>query len=299
VIERRAYRLPDFIGIGPPRTGTTWLHRMLMGTVGVPQRGKEVHFFDLYYSKGLRWYLDHFDGCSASKVVGEFTPDYFQSRDALERIANDIPNCKIVCTLRDPVARLYSFYKLLLRNRSIRGIDFEHSIDRHPKMLLRDHLYASLLEGWMNALGRDRVLLCFYDDLELDPQKYLDRITDFIGAARISVLASKEAGNRIFSIRYNYRRPRLARLMWRLNRALYHGRGYDIRAVLEKLGIWQYCLKRGRQFPSVDPEYETILRRRLLPDIERLEQLSRRDLSQWKCPVAPVAYSPATRMRAS
>ena len=106
-------RLPDFIGVGPPRTGTTWLHEVLKTQVGVPAGIKETHFFTLHYDKGLAWYQAHFYKCPVNRPIGEFCPSYFDSPEARGLIARHIPRCKIICTLREPAGRLYSQYRML------------------------------------------------------------------------------------------------------------------------------------------------------------------------------------------
>ena len=40
--------------------------------------------------------------------MGEIAPTYFSNRVVRERIKKHIPDCKIICTFRDPVERLYS-----------------------------------------------------------------------------------------------------------------------------------------------------------------------------------------------
>ena len=76
------FRLPDFVGIGPERTGTTWLHNTLTDHVGVPRQIKKVHFFDQNYTRGLAWYARYFEGFPLSTPVGEITPAIFVPRRA-------------------------------------------------------------------------------------------------------------------------------------------------------------------------------------------------------------------------
>src|SRR5260370_2519663 len=49
-------RLPDFIGVGPPRTGTTWLDQGLRGHVGLPGGLKATLFLGLPSDIGLPLY---------------------------------------------------------------------------------------------------------------------------------------------------------------------------------------------------------------------------------------------------
>src|SRR5579863_8320683 len=94
-------RLPDFIHIGPPRTGTTWLHEVLTGHVGLPQGIKETSFFDDRYDLGVKWYADFFADCPGSLPVGEMAPTYFSNNLARARIRKHLPNCKLICTFRE------------------------------------------------------------------------------------------------------------------------------------------------------------------------------------------------------
>src|SRR3954471_18360309 len=41
-----ASALPSFFVIGPPRTGTSWLHQVLKDHAVLPRSTKETHFFD-------------------------------------------------------------------------------------------------------------------------------------------------------------------------------------------------------------------------------------------------------------
>jgi len=289
--NRAGLRLPDFIGVGPARTGTTWLHRVLEGHVGVPERYKEVHFFDRYYSRGMAWYANHFAQYPAQLKVGEITPNYFYSPPARSRIAEDIPECKIICTIREPVARMHSVYRLMCRLGKITQPSFERALDQHRSIKVNHYRYAYDLRLWLAAFDRERVLVCLYDDLESDPQAHLNRITDFLGTPRISIAGSRFATQRIHSIPRAPLRPYLAAWMWQFHRATDRDRGYNFRRIFERLGIWQYCLKEGEPFPPLDPDLEARLRERFLPDIEALEEIIGRDLTAWKLPRRNVEQS--------
>jgi len=84
---------------------------VLRGHVGLPEQTKETHFFARNYGRGIDWYAKHYCHCAAEAVVGEICASYFENLQARERIHANMPGCKIICTLRDPVDRLYSYYK--------------------------------------------------------------------------------------------------------------------------------------------------------------------------------------------
>src|SRR5216683_1959296 len=97
-------RMPRFIAVGPQRTGTTWLHQVLAGHVGLPSI-KETDYFSKHYARGLEWYLEFFRNCPVTLPLAEIDPNYFGIAEACDRIATDIPDCKIIVSLRDPVDR--------------------------------------------------------------------------------------------------------------------------------------------------------------------------------------------------
>src|SRR5271154_456968 len=191
---RAPLRLPDFIGIGPPRTGTTWLYEVLKGHVGLPQRIKEIQFFKWHYEQGLPWYASHFRNCPPGLPVGEICPVYFNFAQARERIASDLPECKIVCSVRDPVERLYSHYRMLRAYSGLRS--FEESLETVPD-LIESSRYVSHIRAWRKSFGTDRVLILVYDDLAADPQRFVDLVSKFIRIPRTNITLAALRDKRI------------------------------------------------------------------------------------------------------
>jgi hypothetical protein len=74
----------DFLGIGAQKAGTTWLYSHLSQHEKITfPAGKEVHFLDLHYDRGIEWYASLFVE-NADKKSGEITPAY--GHIAVERI---------------------------------------------------------------------------------------------------------------------------------------------------------------------------------------------------------------------
>ena len=103
-------------------------------------------------------------------------PTYFSNASARERIKHLIPDCKIVVTFREPAARLYSLYRLI-RSGSRPVSD---TFDEYWRFQLDSGAdlcsYATHLKRWQAAFGKSRVLALFYEDLDSDPQDYLDSV---------------------------------------------------------------------------------------------------------------------------
>lgn len=279
MIETQTRRLPDFIVVGPPRTATTWLDKALRGRVCLPAKTKETHFFARNYGKGLDWYANHFRECHEGQVVGEICAAYFENSLAPGRVRADLPDCKIICTLRDPVERLYSYYKLMRRNART-DLPFDQALSRHPKMLAFSR-YAPLLRVWHKHFGTENVLVMLNDELAADPQGYIDRIAAFIGVPQ-APLPERLARRRQNSIETAPRSVWLARHARQFRFWLGANRFYGTRAFLNRTGVWRICFEGGERFPTLDPALERTLREILEPDIEDLENLLGRDLSSWK-----------------
>ncbi|HYL60274.1 MAG TPA: sulfotransferase [Candidatus Acidoferrales bacterium] len=277
-----ANRLPYFIGVGPPRTATTWLHQVLAGHASLPEGKKETDFYSKNYGQGYDWYRSFFRNADPRLPMGEFSPTYFISDDARQRIARDVPACRIICTFRDPVARAYSHWRLMVRNVWTK-LEFAEAVFSQRE-LRESCRYAHHLAGWQRAVGAANVLVLLQEDLEADAQAFVDRVCDFIGAARFPVASSAVAGQRVHSVPVAPKSRRLARnarnLMGWLNDRRYH----RIANAFRQSALWRFCAERGEPFPPVSAEVDASLREHFLPEIEQLEKMIGRDLTDWKTP---------------
>ena len=138
-------RLPDFLGIGTQKGGTTYLHGLLKQHPQVYLAyPKEVHFFSLHYDKGLNWYSHQFDIATADQRCGEITPYYLFHPLAAERIATALPKVKLVVLLRDPVDRALSQY-FHSKRLGLESLDLEEALIAEPRRL--SDAEAALKEG--------------------------------------------------------------------------------------------------------------------------------------------------------
>ena len=114
-----------------------------------PAITKEVHFFDLAFDRGERWYRGHFprsagadDAGTASRLfTGEATPYYLFHPSVPERAASVVPDTKLIAVLRDPVKRLLSHYyhgvSLGVEHRPL-----ERALAQEPRMLAAEEAEA-------------------------------------------------------------------------------------------------------------------------------------------------------------
>ena len=293
----RPSRLPEVIVIGPPRTGSTWLYNALRNTVDMPCGVKETQFFNVFYDKGIDWYARHFRYASGDRTVAEICPYFFYPL-APERIKTHIPNCRFVVTLRDPVDRIYSVYKLQRHYGWVRRGTFDEALKALPH-LGGANRYAACLETWFQSFGRENVLATIYDGLRADPQTYVNRVCDFMSVGRVMLSPRPDLSGDVNSYA---RAPKNRKLARKATNFMYWLRGhqaYRLFNLLERAGVWEFCQGRGELYPRLTPEQDERLRARFLPEVEALEELLMIDLSAWKKPrsARSIETSPAPRLQ--
>ena len=276
----KSLRLPDFIGVGPPRTATTWLHEVLSGHVGLPEGTKETDFFVWNYDKGLEWYAAHFRNSQADFLIGEFSPNYFGVAEARERIAKDIPGCKIVCTLRDPVERSYSHYRKMREGEYFSG-SFEECLEKRPNVIGWSK-YSPHINEWRRLLGKENVLILIQDDLKSDAQGFLDQFCDFIRIPKFPLSDPTMQDKRVNAIPSLPKYPRIAHSARVLRDRLQKRGFYTVVNVLKSPALRNFLFSGGPSFEPLRPETDARLREVFRPEVEAREQMLGRDLSAWK-----------------
>ncbi|MGO9452218.1 MAG: sulfotransferase family protein [Candidatus Binataceae bacterium] len=280
-MRRENWTLPDFLGIGPGRTGTSWLHEVLVGHADLPSGVKETQFFNHNYAKGIDWYAAHFRRATGQRPVGEICP-YFIDTEAPGRIKLHMPDCKLVVCFRDPVDHAYSNYKLLMAYAWARG-SFEEVLETRPH-IDRGNRYAPNLARWFDTFGRENVLVTWYEDLSANPQSYIDSFCQFAGIPKFALTVSKPGDKKVNEFQGP---PRSRRVAQNARHAMYwlrDRRAYGIVNAMERAGVWAFCFSGGAPYPRLTPEQDARLRQRYLPEVEALEKLLGCDLSRWKRP---------------
>jgi hypothetical protein len=252
--------------------------------VDLPCHGvKETQFFTTYYSKGIDWYAHHFRHATGDRMVAEICP-YFAATKAPARIHRHLPGCKFFVTFRNPVDHAYSTYKMLLRGAFVRGT-FDEVLNMRPHIDDANR-YAKHLTAWFDQFGHERFLIMRYEELRDDPQRYLDRVCDFIGTARIPISDRAREQRQVNWIERMPKSRKLAQNARHLGYWLKRRHAYGLIKALRRTGVWEFCNGRGEIFPPLSPGQKAMLTERYLPEVEALEELLKIDFSQWKTPGA-------------
>ena len=278
--SRSLCALPSFFIIGPPRTGTSWLYEVMRQHTLLPWPTKETRFFDSHFHKGLDWYRSHYPVAVNERRIGEVAPTYFASASAMDRIANTIPDAKVVCIFRHPVERVVSLYKVK-RAYGLIPWNFEEAMIRDPEML-QSSRYASRLKAWQDTFGQGQVLATVYDDLCRDPQTFVDQIADFIGATRFPLTMSQRFrihASEGMTHPWSYHTTRGASSIadWckahRLDRLV---------AAIRNSPLKRIFLGGGSPFQDVPEQVLAKVSKLFDPEVDELEILLQRNLSEWR-----------------
>jgi hypothetical protein len=137
---------PAFIVIGGQRCGTTTIFKSLAEHPQVkrPPVDKGTDYYTLNYGRDLDWYRGHFPlRWVAERRTAQMGPPmafeactyYMFHPFAMERIAKDYPDVKLVAMLRNPVERAYSAYKHEFARGFETEPDFERALDLEDSRL--------------------------------------------------------------------------------------------------------------------------------------------------------------------
>ena len=172
----------DFLYVGPAKTASTWLYKLLDSSpnIYIPS-AKDLQFFDRAYSRGIDWYLKYFPA-SAGVINGELSHDYIlRSTRAAPRIAHHFPNIKMICCVRNPFDRALSGFSFLQRNGLITsGATIEESCAKWPE-IIEGGEYFENINYLLRYFNRNNLLLINYDDLERDPEMFASTVFRFLG----------------------------------------------------------------------------------------------------------------------
>lgn len=196
---------------GVQKAGTTalWQFLKMHPSIRFGVR-KELHFFDddrrdwarpsyreLHRAFG---FFAPFAGVSQGAVLGDATPVYIYWPPSLDRIKAYNPQMKFLVSLRNPIDRAYSHWRM----EKIRGAEtlpFAEAIREGRKRIAQAPLlaperriysyvergfYAAQLDRLFARFPAHQVLIVRMEDLRGHHQAVLDRVTDFLGVPRFA-----------------------------------------------------------------------------------------------------------------
>jgi hypothetical protein len=211
-----ARMLPSFLICGGQRCGTTSMYRALAAHPAIIKAvlHKGVHYFDVGYDRGPRWYRGHFPTvrqaervsrrCGTAAQTFESSPYYMYHPLAAARIAEDLPDAKLIVLVRDPVERAISQHAhevargfesevdlaraLALEPVRLRGVTERLATDASHYSFSHQHHayrargeYARYLSRMAGYIGGDRIHVVESEEFFRDPARVYDGVLDFLG----------------------------------------------------------------------------------------------------------------------
>jgi hypothetical protein len=206
--EPQTGALPDFVVIGAAKSGTTSFYHLLVQHPLVDRAAsKELRFFDHLFDEGVEWYRRCFarprlkDG--RRTITGEATPYYLFYPHAPKRMAEVVPQARLIALLRNPVDRAYSHHHMMVR-RGYETLGFEEAIEAEEERLrdernkmLEDEYYVSVehqhfsylsrgvyveqLSPWSEFFRKDQILVLKSEAFFERPAETFRLVFDFLG----------------------------------------------------------------------------------------------------------------------
>jgi hypothetical protein len=292
--------LPNFIGIGAPKAGTTWLSNCLgeHPDVFMPP-AKELVFFDYGdFDDRLADYESHFTDVRNETAIGEFTTRYLASERPAPRIKRMIPDVRLLVCLRNPAEQIYSHYWHLLRQNFHqptvqKHLSFEEACERFPDLLKSPVRYWDQLQYWLKFFTPEQFLILIYDDIKTQPEAELARTFSFLGVdSSFLPPSTRERGTAVrqgTSPRSGLAQQIHAGVYTTLSRWVYQPlkeglgvkRANQLKEALRIRPLMESVFFR-KGYPKLNQSQREKLVRDYVDQVEGLEQMLKRKLDTWR-----------------
>ena len=300
---------PDALIIGAPKAGTTALHAALARHPQVfASRPKEPKYYlcgdapppayrgpgDAHSQQEWVWrrsdYQRLFAAAPADSVRIESTPFYLYSTDARRRIADDLPDAKLIAVIRDPIDRAYSNWMHLWmdglepRSNIVEAVKHEQKrIDNgwapfwHYQGL---GMYGRQVQDLFDHFPREQVLLLRYKSLVDEPDKVLNRVFGFLGVETQEIDQIPSDNSRVF-VRDGVRARTVGPVI-RAGATVGQFLPPKVWRTVSKPLISQLHKGGDASRPKLTPEQRELLLAPHLEDIALLEQITGESFEQWR-----------------
>jgi hypothetical protein len=296
--------MPNFFIVGAARSGTTSLDRYLdqHPEIYLSPR-KEMHFFAANYfprtgpgderlNKRVIFeanqYTQIFAEANGAKAVGESSVFYLCLPGTADRIAEAVPNAKIIIVLREPVDRAYSAYLHLVRDGR-EHLEFEEALSQEEKRKQQGFepmwwykevsLYYQQVKQYLDVFGRQNVKVLVYDELFAYPDRVLRDVFAFLAVSEDVTINT--------SVRYNVAGVPKSRKLYTLldNFMTKPGAlGERIKSLLPmqlRAASANKLMAMMLDSSSVNPQIDRQLRDYFTEDVGKLEELLHKELLSW------------------
>lgn len=178
--------LPNFLVIGAMKSGTTSLRYTLSCHPEVfmvyPNEPRFFHSDQLYNSQGLTYYSSFFEEAKGKKAIGEGSGFYgweaYNPKTA-ERIAETIPDVKIIYMVRHPIQRIVSHWAWAISSGRPFG-QIEQAINKDRRFIDMS-MYWKQINVYKYFFEDKNIKILFLEDLKSNPMKFYQDCFNFLG----------------------------------------------------------------------------------------------------------------------
>jgi hypothetical protein len=178
--------LPDFVIIGAQKGGTSFLYHLLTCHPLIePAARKELHFFDKpeRFDNGARWYRRCFPKSGWKEgqrsITGEATPSYLFDPPVAKRMAEVVPQARLIVLLRNPIDRAFSHYQMQVK-RGTEPLTFGEAIEQHYSSYVSRGIYVDQLLRWFEFFSKEQILILKSEDFFGRPVETLKVVLNFL-----------------------------------------------------------------------------------------------------------------------
>lgn len=276
-IHRVKGALPNLIVIGAMKCGTTSLHEYLdrHPEIGMSDP-KEVNFFSGEYAdRSLDWYMALFD--PNKSIRGESSQNYSKGHHPLyggapARMAELVPNAKLIYLVRDPIER----YRSHLVENFIGEPDDDVRWNWENDHYVKTGLYHFQIGFFLEYFPLDQILVVDLDDLQTHRLRTMNEIFEFLGVSSVN-----DPG--LFEFVSNTSDETVA--PWRIQRNLaYRAANRVAPQLTDRLmrnRIVADTLLAGGKKKRLSEAELAALAARFKPDVDALRELLGRDFPTW------------------
>ena len=167
--------LPNLVGCGAGKSGTTSLHYYLSQHPQIYMAPvKETH----------NWYRNNFEGSSKEPIIGEFSTTYMNYAVVPARIAELIPEAKLMFLLRNPIERAYSNYWFSISIGAQKpDSTFSDVIrtQRGNQLYVSTGFYYDLISGFLRYFDRNQIYILITEELKKEPVQQMASCYKYLG----------------------------------------------------------------------------------------------------------------------
>jgi hypothetical protein len=193
--------LPNLIVPGAGKSGTSSLHAYLgqHPDIAMSEPKEPAIFaagdFDRSQLANYRGMFPPSAGACAYR--GESSTAYLLFPDVAARIASELPDCRFIAVLRNPVDRAISHYRWLVSlGLESRGFRAAFDSDRHEvpdpdrskvgtySYIFQSGCYADALHRYLERFSQEAFLLLESEELRTDPEQTMNECFDFLALDR-------------------------------------------------------------------------------------------------------------------